>query len=61
MGGVKLVSNPCVRKKDNVVYLSDMECSYPCKEGPLLPVEGSHHTLERSNQNQQPVHEDVLF
>ena len=29
MGGVKWVSNPCVRVKDKVVYLSDVECSYP--------------------------------
>ena len=28
MGGVKQVSNPCVRVKDKVVHLSDMECSY---------------------------------
>ena len=44
MGGVKWVSNPCVRKNDDVVYLSDAECSYPPKEGPLLPVEGWLHT-----------------
>ena len=41
MGGrVKWVSNPCVRKNDNVVYLSDAECSYPPKEGPSPPVGG---------------------
>ena len=28
-GGVKWVSNPHVRENDNVVYLSDVECSYP--------------------------------
>ena len=46
MGGVKWVSNPCVRKNDNVVCLSDVECSYPPKEGPLPPVEGWLHTLQ---------------
>ena len=46
MGGVKWVSNPHVGKKDEVVCLSDAECSYPHKEGPLPPVEGWHHTLE---------------
>ena len=61
MGGVKWVSNPHVRKKDKVVCLSDVECSYPHKEGPLPPVEGWHHTLKKTNQNQQPTHEDVLF
>ena len=61
MGGVKWVSNPHVRKKDKVVCLFDAECSYPPKEGPSLPVEGWHHTLKRSNQNQQPMHADVLF
>ena len=60
-GGSEIGSNPHVRKKDTVVYLSDAECSYPPKEGPLPPVEGWHHTLKRSNQNQQPVHEDVPF
>ena len=44
--GVKWVSNPCIRKNDNVVYLSDAECSYPPKEGPSLPVEGWLHTLQ---------------
>ena len=48
MGGVKWVSNPHVRKKDKVICLSDTECSYPPKEGPSPPVEGWHHTLERS-------------
>ena len=61
MGGVKQVSNPHVRKNDNVVYLSDVECSYPPKEGSLLPVEGWLHTLQWSNQNQQPGHEGMLF
>ena len=60
-GEVKWVSNPHVRKKDKVVCLSDAECFYPPKEGPSPPVEGWHHTLERSNQNQQPMHEDGLF
>ena len=46
MGGVKEVSNPCVRKNGNVVHLSDMECSYPPKEGPSLPVDRWHHTLQ---------------
>ena len=45
-GGVKWVSNSCVRKKVEVVCLSDVECSYPQKEGPSLPVEGWHITLE---------------
>ena len=48
MGGVKWVSNPHVRKRDKVVCCSDAECSYPPTEGPLLPVEGWHHTLKRS-------------
>ena len=39
-GGVKWV-----RKNDDVVYLSDVEYSYPPKEGPSLPVEGWLHTL----------------
>ena len=47
-GEVKWVSNPCVRKKDQVVCLSDAECSYPHKEGPSLPVEGWLHTLKRT-------------
>ena len=29
MGGVKWVSNPHVRVKDQAVCLSDVECSYP--------------------------------
>ena len=45
MGGVKQVSNPHVRKNDNVVYLSDTECSCPPKKGPPPPVEGWLHTL----------------
>ena len=43
------------------VYLSDVECSYPPKEGPLPPVEGWLHTLQWRNQNQQPGNEGVLF
>ena len=39
MGGVKCANNPCVRKKDEVVCLSDVECSCPPKKGPSLPVE----------------------
>ena len=46
MGGVKWVSNPCIRKNDNVVYLPDAECSYPPKKGPLPPVEGWLYTLQ---------------
>ena len=61
MGGVKWLSNPHVRWKDNIIDLSDVECSYLPKKGPSPPVEGWQHTLERSNQNQWPVHEDVLF
>ena len=45
-GGVKWVSNLYVGKKVKVVCLSDAECSYPHKEGPLLPVEGWHITLK---------------
>ena len=45
-GVVKWVSNPHVRKNDNVVYLSDAECFYLPKEGHLLPVEGWLHTLQ---------------
>ena len=30
-GGVKQVSNPHVRVKDEVVHLSDAECSYPSR------------------------------
>ena len=40
MGGVKWVSNSHVRKNNKVVYLPDVECSYPPKEGPSPPVEG---------------------
>ena len=32
-GGVKWVSNPCVREKDKVVCLLDVECSHSPKEG----------------------------
>ena len=39
-GGVKWVSTPMSRGMTTSVYLSDAECSYPLKEGPLLPVEG---------------------
>ena len=44
-GGVKWLSNPHVRKNNNVVYLSGGECSYPPKEGSSPPVEGWLHTL----------------
>ena len=40
MGGVKWVDNPYVRKNDKVVYLPDVECSYPPQEGPSPLVEG---------------------
>ena len=53
-GEVKWVSNPHVRKKDKVVCLSDMECSYPHKEGLLLPVDGWHHTLKRTKPELTP-------
>ena len=48
MGGMKWVSNPCVGVKDKVVYLSDVECSYPPKEVPTLVVKEWHHTLQRT-------------
>ena len=48
MGGVKQVSNPHVRVKDEVVCLSDAECSYPPKEGHSLTVEEWHLTLKRT-------------
>ena len=48
MGGVKLVSNPHVRVKDEVVCLSDAECSYPPKEVPTLTVAEWHNTLQRT-------------
>ena len=48
MGGVKWVSNPCVRVKDEVVCLSDVECSYPPKEVPTPIVEEWHCTLQRT-------------
>ena len=48
MGEVKWVSNPCVRVVDEVVYLSDAECSYPPKEVPTPVVEEWHHTLQRT-------------
>ena len=48
MGGVKWVGNPCVGVKDEVVYLSDVECSYPPKEVPTPVVEEWHHTLQRT-------------
>ena len=51
MGGVKWVSNPHVGKKDKVVCLSGMECSYPHKEVPLLPAEGWLPTSTEPNQN----------
>ena len=44
--GSEMGSNPCVRKNDTIVYLSDAECSYPPKEGPSPPVEGWLHTLQ---------------
>ena len=34
MGGVKWVSNHHIGEKDAEVCLSDVECSYPPKEGP---------------------------
>ena len=44
MGGVKQVSNPHVRVKDEVVCLSDTECSYPprgtytdCRRSGIVP------------------------
>ena len=45
MGGVKWVSNPMSGRMTMFVYLSDAECSYSPKEGPLPPVEGWLHTL----------------
>ena len=46
-GGVKWVSNPCVRVKDKVVYHSDGECSYlPSGSYPI--VEEWHCTLGRT-------------
>ena len=45
MGGVKWVSNPCVGMKDEAVYNSDAECSYPprgtytdCRRVALYPL-----------------------
>ena len=47
MGGVKWVSNPHVRKNDNVCLLSLMwNAPTLPKEGPLPPVEGWLHTLQ---------------
>ena len=48
MGGVKWVSNPHVGVKDEIVCLSDVECSYPPKEVPPLIVEEWHHSLKRT-------------
>ena len=48
MGGVKWVSNPHVGVKGEVVCLSDMECSYPPKEGHSLTVGEQHCTLNRT-------------
>ena len=48
MGGMKWVSNPHVRVKDEVVCLSDMECSYSPKEGHSQTVEEQHCTLKRT-------------
>ena len=45
---MKWVSNPHVRVKDEVVCLSDAECSYPPKEGHSSTVEECHCTLERT-------------
>ena len=46
--GVKWVSNPHVRVKDEIVCLSDVECSYPPKEVPTPIVEEWHHTLQKT-------------
>ena len=46
MGGMKWVSNPHVGVKDEVVYLSDAECSYPPKEGHAPTVEEWHCTFK---------------
>ena len=43
--GVKQVSIPLSRGMTISVYLSDVECSYPPKEGPSPCVEGWLHTL----------------
>ena len=48
MGEVKWVGNPCVRVKDEILCLSDVECSYQPKEVPTLIVEEWHHTLQRT-------------
>ena len=48
MGGVKWVINPHVRVKDEVVCLSDVECSYPPKEVPTPIVEEWHCTRQRT-------------
>ena len=47
-GRVKWVSNPHVGVKDEVVCLSDAECSYPPKEVPTLIVVEWHSTLQRT-------------
>ena len=33
------------------VYLSDVECSHPPKEGPSMPVEGWLHTSVRNDED----------
>ena len=48
MGGVKQVSTPHVRMKDEIVCLFDVECFYPPKEVPTLIVEEWHHTLQKT-------------
>ena len=47
-GRVKWVSNPHVRVKDEVVCLSDAECSYLPKEVPPLIIEEWHCTQKRT-------------
>ena len=51
-GGVKWVSTPMSRGKTTPVYLSDVECSHPPKEGPLPPVGGGFIPSIRNDEDE---------
>ena len=53
MGGVKQVSNPHVRKNDNICL--------PLWHGMLLPSIRNDKYEKQRIQNQQPEHKDMLF
>ena len=47
-GGSEICKYPHVRVKDEVVCLSDAECTYPPNEVPTPIVEEWHSTLQRT-------------